>query len=29
MDARMDDLMRATEDKEFRNTLYSEYGMER
>ena len=28
MDARMDDLMRATTDKEFRNMLYGEYGME-
>lgn len=28
MDARMDDLMRATTDKEFRNALYGEYGME-
>ena len=27
MEGRMDDLMRATSDKEFRNTLYSEYGM--
>lgn len=29
LDSRMDDLMRAIEDKEFRNTLYGEYGMER
>ena len=28
LDSRMDDLMRATKDKEFRNTLYREYGME-
>lgn len=28
LDSRMDDLMRATKDKEFRKILYSEYGME-
>ena len=28
MDARMDDLLRATSDKEYRNLLYGEYGME-